>query len=93
MRKIHEVITEETWCKDIARDKDNNVVDAFSREACKWCLYGWISKIYGAYGAYQLSGNITHKVINALGKPIGAWNDASERTFQDVLELCIRLDI
>lgn len=62
------------------------------------CLSTTITRIYGYEGAIE----IREKVLKELGlAPIGSsmllaiykWNDAPERTFEEVRALCLKLDI
>lgn len=75
--KIHEQITEKTWCQGKTKF-DNHM-----------CLFGWIQFIYcdKYYEIYQKVIDLVHE------DTVPKWNDASKRKFSEVLELCKKLDI
>ncbi len=88
--KIHEQITEETWCKGYyAYTKDNNAVHPLNENAVKWCLAGWMYKIYGD----TLFDHIKQKIQSIINGYEITWNDKPERTFEEVKELLIKADI
>lgn len=83
----------EKWIKNnYAQNEDNHVVALDSQEACKWCLFGGIRRVYD-YGTEAC------KVISKIEKRIAPadhiiqWNDAPERTWEEVHALLKELDI
>lgn len=78
-KKIHEQITEETWCKgEWARTADGDSIGPLDPLACKWCMYGWIRRAYSRIGPARNS------LADVVGTPaIGDWND--DHTFAEVL--------
>jgi len=47
MKKIHEFLTEESWCKhDYAQDAAGNTVDAKDPAAVRWCFIGALNFCY-----------------------------------------------
>ena len=86
-RKVHEQITEETWCKG------GTTYD-------KQCMVLWIVSVYGndaiRFAHYErIKTELGYLVDNECYrlKDIYNWNDAPERTFDDILALLRKLDI
>ncbi len=76
-KKIHEQITEETWCKGTFA-VDANGVEVGLREsgACRACALGWII-------LSNCTANSSDKLREVIGTYcVGDWNDAS--TFAEV---------
>jgi hypothetical protein len=70
--------------KASARDTTGYGVAPASEKACAWCLYGHIER----RNAYQ---TIEHFRALDSCMPLGctiSWNDAPERTVDDVIALC-----
>ena len=67
----------------------NSSVSIEDKAACKFCLYGAILKCYGKCGAIR----IMRKVEENLSCSIFTWNDAPNRTFYEVRDLAVKLDI
>lgn len=90
--KIHEQITEATWCKKvIAMDMDGKQISTSKDpRACKWCLLGWLCKT----STESEIDNRWNTICKKLGvDEVSVWNDDPSRTFQEVLQLCKELDI
>lgn len=92
--KVRELLTgPEKWTKGAdARSESGYSVEPDSKAACRWCLYGAIN------AAYPRTDDAIRalKLVNAkLGESRGIcnWNDAPERTFDDVRKLVEELDI
>lgn len=86
MKKIHELITPETWCQNnFAQYK--NPGDQYG---VKWCALGWIHKVYRDDNPSKKESLL----CNAIGIDwLTQWNDAPERTFEDVLNGFIKADL
>lgn len=89
--KIHELLDKpEKWTKDAnARDKEGYTIGATNPKAVCWCLYGSMFKCYE-----EEQRQIADRV-RAEFRPgsFVEWNDAPERTFEEVRALCLKLDI
>lgn len=75
-----------------ARNERNKCVAASSDQACKWCLVGALLLVYLDEG--QKYGEMRRKVLVAADAScVTDWNDAHERTFSEVVELCRKAQI
>lgn len=89
--KIQELLTDESkWTKSHeARDSYGQPVDECSKEAVQWCLLGAIIKCYNVDRI-----GICNKVRIRLDSfMLTSWNDAQNRTFNDIRSLIKELDI
>lgn len=99
MKKIHEQITEETWCQEVlAQDADGISVPPLRiQSACKWCALGWIDKVYETPDAYGAVSKLTQHLYTEgkLTSPCGiaSWNDDPKRTFVEVKEAFQKADL
>ena len=93
-RKVHEQITPETWCHDMVTGTGvpiTSMTNAMCIDIWLWCRYGW--------GVYIDAGDGGHikRVFEHLGVNVRSgifrWNDAPERTFDDVLQVLKELDL
>lgn len=80
-KKIHEQITEETWCKGTAY-RDRHGTPTGTSTACQACAEAWGQEIYGRVARNGARGQFRR--VNGIIK-IVSWNDAPERTFSEVL--------
>lgn len=87
--KIKDFLTKENWTKGAyARDQCNYTINFMSPLACKFCLMGAFLR------HNQIMSSQFKSLIDELGGVlISEWNDAPERTFEDVHNLCVKLDI
>ena len=82
-----------------ARDLNGNKTDPFSPDAVCWCLYGLVNKCYHKEDGtddelFDVLLEIDRHVIKRHNKVWGyQWNDAPERTWEDVRNLLKELDI
>lgn len=82
------------WCKRaLARNKNNQYVPSYSREACSWCLMGAITRAYMDLNlAWQVSATLGEKLREKLRVEFntkiapGNWNDQQESVV-DVIHL------
>ena len=94
--KAYELLdSPEKWTTKVGqKDKDNNHVDVGDLSACKFCIYGAIRH---CYRHDQKDSELIGKVLKELKfidtKELFLWNDSPERTFDDVRNLLIKLDI
>jgi len=72
-----------------ARDINGEMVDVDSNSATCLCLLGASIKCYG----WSRWSAIYDKIVDKVGCRVSAWNDAPERTFEDVKALVEELDI
>ncbi len=88
--KIKDLLTDESkWTtRYCARNVKGKSVLARNPEAVCWCLFGALIKCYDHGGFFDQEELIKTKVHDFI-----AWNDAPERTFEDVRKLIEELDI
>ena len=93
-RKVHEQITPETWYHNGVTGTPVPVIDMTKAKCIDiwlWDRYGW-----GVYIGDNYNGHIK-RVFECLGvkcrSEIFRWNDAPERTFEDVLKVLKDLDL
>lgn len=102
--KVHEWLTEEKWTKGaMARDVDGGVAAAVAERAVCWCATGAILKTYGPgrlytirnYPAETMRLRLQRHVFKKYERSKGLieWNDAPERTFDEVLTAFKELDM
>ena len=89
--KIYELLdSPDKWTRcNYAKTKDGDYCKSNSSNACCWCLYGAMLKCYPGDHFLQ----IKRILESTLGVWIETWNDEPERTFEEVRQLCINLDI
>lgn len=89
--KIRELLDKpEKWTQGCtARDKDGIHVMLTSAAAVCWCLMGAVWKCY----LPNECGQIFTVLGKHVGDNVGFWNDARERTFEDVQKLIKELDL
>ncbi len=100
MTKIHEQITPETWGKGASVMYSNGMpcYNDTDPNAARWCALGWARKVYADDGTNKLN-SIYNKMDTYLesktypGDYVSRWNDAPERTFEEVKEMFTVLDI
>lgn len=82
------------WTKGAhAKDAAGVGVSVSNPDAKCFCLSGAIIKIHGSK-EHGPGGEVYKKIQNYIGhRIISAWNDAPERTIEDVQQLCRELDI
>ncbi len=86
--KVSELLTDESkWTKEAyARNSSGDVINMSDPLATSFCLMCALRKCYG----------FNHTIYNTIWTSIGniqTWNDKPERTFQDVRELILKLDL
>jgi len=92
--KIRDLITEDKWTKNaFARDAQGKGTGIIDPKACKFCLSGWIMKVYEVQS--PLESPVYEKCCSKLKLEVGLsiWNDTPERTFAEVKQLVEELDI
>lgn len=95
--KVRELLSDKSkWTKRwYARTKDGFKTNATSKDAVSFCLLGAIEKCYGTEFFCNLPNDVKGKLYERFGsasKP-SSWNDANERTFEEVKTLVDELDI
>jgi hypothetical protein len=91
--KAYELLdSPEKWCRGAnAVAVDGSETMATSPYACKWCMEGAINRCCGPLEARQAA---LGRVRGMIGQyPVFAWNDAPNRTFEQVREALIRADV
>ena len=90
--KMRELFSDDSkWTQGaFARNKQGVEVDVGNPDAVCFCFQGAMRKCYG-----KNSYKIIDKLDNSRGMlfSITAWNDAKERTFEDIKNLVEKLDI
>ena len=92
-KKISELLTDESkWCRfDPARDKDGIPTAPKSPEAVRWCLLGAASRCGYTFDERSSFFYTAEKKISPEGAAITGWQDAPERTFDEVRELLLSI--
>lgn len=100
--KVYELLSDESkWAQyALAKTKEGSTCDPLSREAVCWCLRGAVIKCYGMYNYEEGSSSVRvlEKIATELTRMnvttwISAWQDNKTRTFAEVRDLTLRLDI
>jgi hypothetical protein len=93
--KVHELLSDESKWTTGAPTRDaqgRNPIQAGRGDAVRWCLLGAVWSCYGIWG--EQAKQIEQKIRDHLGiVSIAGWNDAPERTFAEVRQLALDLDI
>lgn len=79
-KKIHEQITEETWCQGMSYQNANGS-PTIASYACRACSEAWGYEIYGEAEGNDLRAKF--REVNGILNVVN-WNDAPERTFAEV---------
>lgn len=96
--KIYELLNSpEKWTKrTMARNSKNEKTFPRSPEACCWCLAGAFIKTY-IHVPYQEYNDLLLKIEKELVlmgySTMYQFNDAPETTYENVINLCKRLDV
>ncbi len=96
--KAYELLESTGWCQGTyARDANGEAVHAMDEEACSYCILGAIWKTYGYGDASDLVRRILSK---GKGKrrghsirSIAEWQDAQERTKEEVIAALKAADV
>jgi hypothetical protein len=98
--KAHELLSDpKKWIKKLyAVDNTGLVTSSKSPEAVCWCINGALQRCYqDSIVRDEVRRKIAmHLDLNGIDKPhdtIVKWNDAPERTFEDVHNLLKELDV
>jgi hypothetical protein len=99
--KVHEQITEQTWCRMyFARTQTDDPTPIFSERAAKWCLVGWLHKVYVSGWEVSIAVERLNSVLSSVlhGHTSGTgdlarWNNSPHTTFQQVHELLKRANV
>lgn len=85
--------SEDKWCQGYwAKDANNIYVDTLDSKACRWCLGGAMYKVSRLDKTFDYE-DVKSKVSKYVGGNIPLWNDAIERTFEDVKTMMNALGI
>ena len=90
--KIKQLLaTEKNWCKgSFAQDAQGNTVSSHETTATAWCLVGAARQCYPELERSFILRQI--KEARSM-RDVGTWNDAPERTFEEVKRLVEALDV
>lgn len=97
--KVQDILASpSSWNKySTALDSEGQGTCSQYHDAVSWCLMGAIIKCYG--GPEEKGSDsaelqfVCNKVTKKIGQGIMGWNDADERTHEQVLALCEELEI
>ncbi len=91
--KVSDLLTDESkWCKGwFAKDIEGKACYTNDKKAVRFCLTGAMIKCYGESNPNFF--NIMSKVRDYLKCFPSDWNDKPERTFSEVRELVVKLDL
>lgn len=92
--KAYELLSDESKWATRAYARTNSTMSCAPKEesACSWCVLGAMEKCY-------YNGTLAKDYIDAVAKlrnrvgNIAQWNDAKERTYEEVIALLKELDI
>ncbi len=96
--KAHEVLCDESnWAQGSdAVNSDGRACDVEGREACRFCLAGALIRAYGIRSDPNTNmeqySEMCARVRGRVGD-ITTWNDNRNRTFSEVRNLLLELDI
>lgn len=92
--KVHELLTDEKkWTQNSnAKDKNNYKINPLNDNAVSWCLIGAVIKCYDKK-PIDIRAKIIQKLEESIKTRLYLWNDTPGRTFNEVRELCINLDV
>lgn len=101
MNSLQELFAKDnSFCKNtLATNKDGNPTSPHNLNATSWCIIGAIEKIYGSYQQLLKYGKIIHNKLNPDElnsddwSSIIDWNNAPERTIEDIRKLVKELNI
>jgi hypothetical protein len=99
--KAIDILTDPScWTQEaFARDKDGELCRPCNDRAEKWCVLGALMRAYGYGAAMDNAIRALSQVIPSLdgdsisGEDIAAWNDAPERTFDEVRKFIELADV
>lgn len=97
--KVHELLdSSEKWAKGYyAYDSEGKEVGEFHAHACQWCLAGAVYRCYYDRDHPWMENSdiqqVYQKIQQRIGQVIHLWNDAPERTYEEVYSLVKELDI
>ncbi len=91
---LSELLTDESkWTKGVnARDSSGNPISCLSDKATCFCLVGATFKCNGDESPDKVY-KVMDKISDEIKFSISEWNDAPERTFQEVKDLVVKLGI
>lgn len=84
-----------TWTKGAyARNEQGKSVGARSGDAKCFCLQGALAHCYGGTpDYYKISDKVSEELYSRCYLDTIAWNDAPERTFEEVKQLVTELNV
>ncbi len=92
--KIYELLdSPDKWTQGaFANDERGVSVGPNDKLASRWCMAGALDKCYPREGREEAAKKL-REFADEAGISIALWNDAPDRTYAEVLELCRRLDV
>jgi len=94
--KIQELLTDESkWCKGaVSRTTSEVSLSADHPDAVSWCLLGAIVKCYPATTTqYQIRCRLLEHLGLTAEDTLVGFNDRASTTFNDILDLCKKVDV
>ena len=95
--KISDILTDESkWTRGVfARNENDDPVDSLSKEAVKFCLIGAANRAcYESNSSDVRSIDRLHQIVVKRGyTSVSMFNDASDVTFSDILEVIKEADV
>ncbi len=97
--KAHELLSDKSkWCRRrLAVDNCDRSVAPQSALACRWCLWGALLAVYeGDVDSYRKTFARVSDAIEARtggNRSIDYFNDAEHRTFEEVRQVLIEVDV
>ena len=97
MTVVELLADESKWCQGAqARDKNGEAVDPNSPDACCWCLIGSVKRCYSGFDVQRVLELVQDYLyqIEFCRRPnfyqtsaLWIWNDVSERTYDQVIQM------
>ena len=96
--KAYEVLEQYDWVQGIyAVDDTGRMCPSSSEKACAFCLLGAIERAYPPSEWFKMASKVRDELNKLSMKeaswPISIWNDAVERTKEEVVALLRRADV
>lgn len=91
--KIHELITPETWIKNVFAQTESGLQTIpEDGAACRFCALGWLVRVYGTDCEIEKD-RLRAVIPGTHPSKITIWNDYSGRTFEEVKEAFRKADL
>jgi hypothetical protein len=92
--KVQELLSsEDRWCRvHLAMNKDGKATAPNDPDACRWCLLGALLRC-GATPYWEQIAAVIKKRTGGKDMSLSIYNDAPDRTFEDIKSLLQEADV